>query len=226
MEVPVAIFTPGFNPLALELGYALKSDFTIGFWDGFDAMKRNSIVGDGLSYTYLASHSEPDILHTLQAALVFGNVRLLVNVVDYHDFESEDFSLGAISPSVIGAKVSKKIEEIMSTSKVLALQMACQAEIAGLRGHIINIFNFGPSNSLHMSMLQGALANTTKLLSRVLKPYSIRVNTISVQSPQSEILSGFSSVLAKDLKDILKSVALDPSVSSQNLLLSDAKTRL
>lgn len=221
METPVAVFTSGFSPLARVLGKSLRSKFIVAYWDEYIAEKRNEIADEVLNYAYLRSSEEADILNTLQSNLAtFNNVRLLVNVVDYREFQDWKI-LESMAPQAIRAKVAAKLEMIMSVSKVLAKQMACQPKVHGVKGHIINICNFGPTSecSLHMNLIYGALINSTATVSAHLKPLAIRVNSISLDAPLLLLSSATQTEEETTIIETLMKVVFDPTVNSMNFIV-------
>lgn len=218
METPVAILAPGFNPLSQEIGRSLATDFTVNLWDKFDSEERDAVVADQLSYGEVGASTESDLLHALQGAIALGDIRLLVNVIDYRDFEIES-SLEQLSPSLIRSKVTARIETILNASKVIALQMACQTKIDGYKGQIIIVFNFDSEESLQMCVVQDVIASIVGILGKVLQGFGVRLNIITILPPAPFSKEACEVAAIDQAKEMIKTIALDSTVCMQHFVL-------
>lgn len=230
---PFAVVTKGFSSLGLEVGYALKKNFAVAFFDKFDSEKRNQVINDGLSYSYLNTESETDINQTMQAVLVcFANVRLLVNIIEPQDIIGSS-TFRTLENAAIKEKVSAFVEGTVGLIRVVALQMSCQTDQDGFKGHVINIINCGTDSDskLLSSMVSGALTSMTTPLAKLLKPYCVRMNTIIIEPNSTEktvIIPGQAPSVESetDMITALFNLIEDPVINSLNIRLRKGDARL
>jgi NAD(P)-dependent dehydrogenase (short-subunit alcohol dehydrogenase family) len=231
-EHPFAVVTRGLSPLGLSVGYALRKDFAVAFFDKYDEEKRNKIVADGLSYSFLKNETEEGILQTLQAVMVcFANVRVLVNIIEPKDIiKSSAFK--AMSAVSVKEKVSAYLEGTVALIKVITLQMASQPEREGFKGHVINIINWDADSDLLSSMVCGAVANMTAPLAKALQNYNIRVNSIVIDPcnkargvvDDSQLIDGLTS--SDDVLSVVQSVIQETSYNAVNFRVRGVQVRL
>lgn len=231
-EHPFAVITKGFSPVGMEVGYALKKDFAVAFFDKFDLEKRNQVIEDGLSYSCLLAEDEASINQTLQAVMVcFANVRLLVNIIEPKDVIDRSI-FKVLDHTTIKEKVSAYIEGTVSMIRVIARQMCCQTDNGGFKGHIINIINCGSDSDskLVSSMISGAITSMTSPLSKLLKPYHVRMNSIVIESRGARDIETISQTpivkTAGDLLSVLQNLIEDTTANSLNIQLRAPQARL
>jgi len=228
----MAVVTKGFSPLGLDVGYFLKKDFAITYFDKFDLDKRNQVIEDKMNYCYINTEEETDLNQTLQGVMVcFANVRLLVNIIEPKDI-IDNSAFKVLHSSTIRDKVSQYVEGVVSIIRVIALQMACQTEKDGFKGQIINIINCGSDSDSRLlsSMISASICSMTAPLAKLLQPYRVRVNSIVID-PKAEAVaekSGHPQIIASssDVLSTVQSIIEDTNTNSMNIRLRGATARL
>jgi NAD(P)-dependent dehydrogenase (short-subunit alcohol dehydrogenase family) len=234
-ETLTAVVTRGFSPLGLSVGYALKREFGVFFFDRFNSEMRNKVTQDGLSFSLLNTESEAGVLHSLQHVInSFGNVRVLVNIIEPKDI-IEDSAFKDLSSSVVKEKVSTYLESTMALIKVVACQMATQTEVEGSKGLIVNVIDCSSDadSSLLSSMICGAITSITAPLANMLMPYHIRVNAIVIdprekvcEVTQPNFTQTVTVTTSEGVLSVLQSIIEEPSSNAVNFTLRSPEVRL